>query len=237
MSRFVYCIEVLSIAEKFLDCLKEHPLVLTLPSHIFSSFEAIALKQAGFLTSSTQAPQLAKSFSNAAAPGTMTSLSSVSRAPSGSMAAIGGEGAIHEAGGSGTSSGLRRSSSQLYKDTIEGLIESDRAFQISLPNTGPYLRLLTAARSHLISLLQKSRYKEMPLYMLNERWDGGIATDDAAAKAKKYRGEFTGVLPARTRKWKQFYGLRFEWVLAECLGAGLLELFETGSVGRAARLV
>ena len=228
---------MLSIAAKFLDCLKKKPLVLTLPSQMFSSPEAAALKQAGFLTTSTQAPQLARSFSNTAAPGTMTSISSVSRAASGSMAAVGGEGAIHEAGGSGTSSGLRRSSSQFSKDTTERLIESDRVFQISLPNTGPYLRLLTAARSHLISLLQKSRFKEMPLYMLNERWDGGIASDDAAAKAKKYRGEFTGVLPARTRKWKQFYGLRFEWVLAECLGAGLFELFETGSVGKAARLV
>ena len=237
MLRFGYCIDVLSITEKFLDCLKENPLVLTLPTDIFSSSEATALKQAGFLTTSTQAPQLVRSFSNAAAPGTMTSLSSVSRAPSGSMAAVGGEGAIHEAGGSGTSSGLRRSSSQFSKENVERFIESDRVFQISLPNTGPYLRLLTAARSHLITLLQKSRFKEMPLYMLNERWDGGTASDDAAAKAKKYRGEFTGVLPARTRKWKQFYGLRFEWVLAECLGAGLLELFETGSVGRAARLV
>lgn len=228
---------MLTYAGKFQDCLKENLLVLTLPSHMFSSSEATALKQAGFLTTSAQTPHLARTFSNAATPGIMTSLSSISRAASGSMAAVGGEGAIHEAGGSGTSSGLRRSSSQFSKDTTERLIESDRVFQISLPNTGPYLRLLTAARSHLISLLEKSRFKEMPLYLLNERWDGGIASDDAAAKAKKYRGEFTGVLPARTRKWKQFYGLRFEWVLAECLGAGLLELFETGSVGRAARLV
>ena len=167
----------------------------------------------------------------------MTSLSSVSRAASGSVAAVGGEGAIHEAGGSGTASGIRRSSSQSSRDVSEDLIASNTGFQVSLPNTGPYLRLLTAARSHLVSLLQKSPFKEQPLSMLNERWDGGIASDDAAAKARKYRGEFTGVLPARTRKWKQFYGLKFEWVLAECLGAGLLELFETGSVGRAARLV
>lgn len=71
--------------------------------------------------------------------------------------------------------------------------------------------------------------------MLHERWDGGISNDDAAAQAKKYRGEFAGVLPARTRKWRQLWGLRFEFVLAECVGCGSVELFETGSVGKAVR--
>lgn len=222
------------VAEKFLEVLKENPLVTAVPSDTFTAAKAVALKQAGFLTSSSQSLQSSAAFTNAASPGTMTSLSSVSRAASGSMAAVGGESAIHDAGGSGTASGIRRSSSQFSKGS---LVNSDRNFQISLPNTGPYLRLITTARDHLISLLQKSRFKEMPLYMLQERWDGGIASDDPAAKAKKYRGEFTGILPARTKKWKQFYGLSFDWVLAECLGAGLLELFETGSVGKAARVV
>jgi hypothetical protein len=45
------------------------------------------------------------------------------------------------------------------------------------------------------------------------------------------------VLPGRTRKWKDFHGLKFEWVLAECLGAGLVEVFETGSVGLGVRAV
>ena len=222
------------IANTLLQRLQDNPLLLNLPSNSFTASEAAALKQAGFLTSSSQGLQPSTPFTHATSPGTLTSLLSVSRAPSGSLAAVGGESAIHDAGGSGTASGIRRSSSHL---STENLHSSNRTFQISLPNTGPYLRLLTAARAHLIALLQKSRFKEMPLYMLQERWDGGIASDDPAARAKKYRGEFTGVLPARTKKWKQFYGLRFEWVLAECLGAGLLELFETGSVGRAARIV
>ena len=228
---------MLIVAEKYLNFLKENPLVLTISSDTFTIDEVTSLKQAGFLTLNSQASQSATSFANAASQSTLTSISSASRAASGSAAAVGGEGAIHEAGGSGTASGIRRSSSQHIKDSSQSLLKPDRAYQISLPNTGPYLRLLLAARSHILSLLQKSRFKEMPLYMLQERWDGGIASDDAAAKAKKFRGEFTGVLPARTRKWKQFYGLKFEWVLAECLGAGLIELFETGSVGRAARLV
>ena len=222
------------IAKTLLTRLKDNPLLLNLPSNSFTASEATALKQAGFLTSSSQGLQPSPSFTHATSPGTLTSLLSVSRAPSGSLAAVGGESAIHDAGGSGTASGIRRSSSQLTNETPT---DSNRTFQISLPNTGPYLRLLTAARAHLLALLQKSRFREMPLYMLQERWDGGIASDDPAARAKKYRGEFTGILPARTRKWKQFYGLRFESVLAECLGAGLLELFETGSVGRAARIV
>lgn len=151
------------------------------------------------------------------------------------MEAIGGEGAVHRAGG-----GIRGinvhgnppGSEEPDRDIQLGVSE----FQLALPNMGPYLRLLFAARSHLISLIKKSRYQEAPLYLLRERWDGGISADDPAAKAKKYRGEFAGVLPSKTRKWRQFYGLSFEWVLAECLGAGLLELFETRSVGQAARI-
>ena len=82
----------------------------------------------------------------------------------------------------------------------------------------------------------KSKFREIPVSLLRERWDGGISGDDPAAKAKKYRGEFTGILPSRTRKWKQFHGLSFDWTLAECLGAGLVEVFETGSVGQAVRI-
>ena len=82
----------------------------------------------------------------------------------------------------------------------------------------------------------KSKFREIPVYLLREKWDGGVSADDSAARAKKYRGEFTGVLPSRTRKWKQFYGLSCDWTLAECLGAGLVEVFETGSIGQAVRI-
>lgn len=70
---------------------------------------------------------------------------------------------------------------------------------------------------------------------LKERWDGVVASDDAATTAKRIRGEFVGVLPGKTKKWKQFYGLTFEWVLEECVGAGLVECFETRSVGLGVR--
>lgn len=95
---------------------------------------------------------------------------------------------------------------------------------------------MSAARSHLVSLAIKSKFREVPVHLLRERWEGGVSADVPAAKTKKYRGEFTGSLPSRTRKWKQFYGLSFDWTLAECLGAGLVEVFETGSVGQAVRI-
>ena len=82
----------------------------------------------------------------------------------------------------------------------------------------------------------KSKYREIPVYLLRERWEGGISCENPAAKAKKYRGEFSGILPSQTRKWRQFHGLSFNYMLAECLGAGLVEVFETGSVGQAVRI-
>ena len=202
----------------------------------------MALMSAGFLTSSSQSMNSANIYAkpNASISGTMTSLASISKAASGSMAAVGGQGAIHQAGGSGKGIGLRRSSSQLEPEPqkeASRVLPSTGEFQLALPGTGPYLWLLTAARSHLVSLLGKSKYKEIPVDLLRERWDGGVAADDATSGARKSRGEFSGTLPGRTRKWKQFFGLGFDWVLAECLGAGLVEVFETGSVGRGVRVV
>ncbi|KAL2215313.1 serine-threonine protein kinase 19-domain-containing protein [Thermoascus aurantiacus ATCC 26904] len=106
---------------------------------------------------------------------------------------------------------------------------------LSLPNTGPYLRLLGAGRSHLLSLLKKSSYNEAPLYLLRDRWDGAVESDKGYALAKRARGESTGVLPGRTKKWKELYGMSFRWILEEAVGAGLVELFETGSVGPGVR--
>ena len=231
----------LTCPEKFLQFLRAEPLALTLPRSALTATEATELMRAGFLTSASQSLDTGTIHAspNATSAGSMTSLSSISRAASGSMAAIGGEGAIHAAGGSGKGEGIRRSLQHGTEsmDDTQYPFEYGERFQVALPNTGPYLRLLTAARSHLMALLLKSKYREMPLYLLQERWDGGVSGDGAAAKAKEYRGEFAGILPSRTRRWKEYYGLRFDWVLAECLGAGLLEVFETGSVGRAVRAV
>ncbi|KAI4812152.1 hypothetical protein E4T44_10889 [Aureobasidium sp. EXF-8845] len=103
---------------------------------------------------------------------------------------------------------------------------------------GAYLRLLTEARTHMLTLLTKSspKYKESTKEMLRERWDGGIPSEDAQSKAKRARGEWTGVLPGKTKKWKNFYGMEFGWILEECLGSGGVECFKTGSVGLGVRV-
>lgn len=105
-----------------------------------------------------------------------------------------------------------------------------------LPSTGAYLKLLTNSRQHLLNLLKQlsPRHREATLDLLKEKWDGNIPTD-AASRAKRMRGDGSTVLPGKTRKWKEFWGLEFDWVLAECVGSGLVELFETGSVGIGAR--
>ncbi|KUL87208.1 hypothetical protein ZTR_03390 [Talaromyces verruculosus] len=105
------------------------------------------------------------------------------------------------------------------------------AFFLSLPNTGPYLRLLSSARSHLLALLKQSKYHEAPLTLLRDRWDGAVESNRSFSVAKRIRGEFSGVLPGRTKKWKEFNGMGFRWILEEALGAGLVEIFDTGSVG------
>ena len=114
---------------------------------------------------------------------------------------------------------------------------TDTNYNFSLPNTGSHTKLITEARTHLLNLLKKSKYKEAPLQVLRERWDGGILGKEDIVEKKKARGEFAGILPGRTKKWKHFHGLQFEWILEECVGAGLIELFETGSVGKAARVI
>ncbi|KAL9603398.1 MAG: hypothetical protein Q9179_002203 [Wetmoreana sp. 5 TL-2023] len=223
----------INLKTKFLTYLRAHPLSSNISSTSFTPTEICSLKRAGFLTSTTpqsvSGTQIAIPSTTTTAP---TSIPTISRAPSGSLAAIGGSGAVVEAGGF---LGIRRGSSQSSTISTHGNREPD--LQISLPNTGSYLRLLGSARAHLLSLIHKSRFREIPICLLRERWDGGIASDDPAGEAKKMRGEFVGVLPARTRKWKLFHGVAFEWVLAEAMGAGMLECFETGSVGRGVRLV
>ncbi|KAL8659016.1 MAG: hypothetical protein Q9226_000642 [Calogaya cf. arnoldii] len=218
-----------ALKEKLLQYLRSQPLSPNISPASFSPPEISTLKRIGFLTSSIQHSNPSTHSRIPVTPS--TSLSTISRAASGSLAAIGGSGAVVESGGT---LGLRRSSSQ-----TESPSPADRAsdLQLALPNTGPYLRLLTEARNHLVSLIHKSgSFRQVPMHLLRERWDGGIAGDDPASRAKKLRGEFAGVLPARTRKWKQFWGLTFDWVLAECVGSGMVELFETGSVGLGVRV-
>lgn len=106
----------------------------------------------------------------------------------------------------------------------------------ALPGTGIYLKLLVAARQHLLLLLKgiSPRHREATMGILREKWEGNTP-NDAVNRLKRERGEWGGVLPGKTKRWREFYGMRFECVLAECVGAGLVELFDSGAVGTAVR--
>lgn len=189
----------------------------------FTSAEISALVTVGFLTSTQSLSTTSSFFASPGASSLLSVSTSGSRHAAGSLDAVGGLYATqHIRGGTSLSSSRPSTTAQ---------------YTFSLPNMGTHIKLLVDARSHLLSILKKTKHKEMPFDVLRERWDGGVASHTEQAERKKLRGEFAGVLPGRTKKWKQFYGMRFEWVLEECLGAGLAELFETGSVGRAVRIM
>ncbi|KAI9866013.1 MAG: hypothetical protein M1813_001980 [Trichoglossum hirsutum] len=211
------------VKQTLLTHLRANPAALTSPHSLFTPKDSITLLHAGFLTNSTQSWTTTDVFSQPSPSllGTLTSLSSLAtRSPSGSLAAVGGQNAIHNSGGSVSATATTNGS-------------GGGEFHLALPATGAYLRLLTSARTHLLALLSKSPYREAPLTLLRERWDGGV---DGNGNKKSAASSHVGVvLPGKTRKWRTFYGARFEWVLGECVGAGLVEVFETGSVGKGVR--
>jgi len=220
------------VKEKYVGLLQAHRTSSTAPMATLSDLEERALVSSGFFTSPAA---LSASLGNLfAVPGTSNSLATVSsagsRAATGTLAAIGGYGAIHNSGGGGSMLATR--------DTRpSNLIRSkEREMTFSLPAMGAYLKLLVAARQHLVHLLKtlSPKYKEATLDMLKEKWDGNTP-NDAISRLKRERGEWSGVLPGKTKRWREFYGMRFECVLAECAGSGLVELFDTGSVGMAVR--
>lgn len=215
------------VRSEYISILRKNPSALKLSRSMLPQESAKQLFQAGFLTSATSSWTPADIYSSPgdSLRGTLTSLASIQRAAAGPSATYKSDscGAIHAAGGSGGR--VARSS------TDEG------NFNISLPNIGSYLKLLTASRSRLLSLLSRSKFCQAPESVLQERWNGGIPGDDTATQAKTIRGEFAGILPGRTTKWKQLYGVTFEWALEECVGAGMVEVFETRSVGRGVRAI
>lgn len=98
--------------------------------------------------------------------------------------------------------------------------------RLAIPGNGAFLKLVSAALQYLVALLVKSRFREAPESALRDRWDGGIAKDEASLSA---------FCRGRRENGKQFRGLTFDWVLPEAVGSGLVEVFETNSVGHAVR--
>ncbi|KAK3382460.1 serine-threonine protein kinase 19-domain-containing protein [Lasiosphaeria ovina] len=218
----------------FVSWLAENPAALTLrgpEAAGLSPAQVDQLVRAGFLTAQLGAAQTGV-YARPDERYTMISVETVSRAAAGSMAAVGGDGVLHAAGGTGARSIAGPSSSSSSSGVAAGA-----ALNVAAPGCGAFLKLVAAALAHLAELLQKTRYREMPERDLREKWDGGIAGDKEAAAAKKARGEFAGILPGRTKKWRHFNGLAFEWALHEAVGTGLVEVFDTRSVGRGVRLV
>ncbi|KAK7550646.1 serine-threonine protein kinase 19-domain-containing protein [Phyllosticta paracitricarpa] len=212
------------LKEKYIALLHDHPTSLAISAALLTKREVADLLNTGFLTSANTAVQ-AGLFSRpnpAVLDASMSVIDSSSKAASGSLDAVGGSGTYAAGGGSG--GGVM---TQLTKVKAK-----DGSYSFSVPSMGPYLKLLTDARAHLLHILNKtSKYREAPMSHLKERWDGGVVGEDTATQARKARGDFVGIWPGRTKKWKTFYGLNFEWVLEECAGSGLVELFQTRSVG------
>lgn len=224
-SSTVYCSLLSHHVDKYIDQLHKSKGAITVEAQTFTQAEATALTHTGFLTNPSAMNASVILRPDSATLGSLASLASVaSRTASGSTAAVGGTGAIHEVGGSGSSLGnASNRASATFSATMT----------FTIPSIGVFLRLLTAAREHLVHLLMRSRYRHAPLSLLRQRWDGAI---DPAEKQTTTNRTGT-VLPSKTQKWKRFNGMRFQWVLEECLGAGLVEVFETGSVGLGVRLV
>lgn len=228
--RWIAYVDQLSYLEsnarrRYIEALRENPGMPSVPSSIFAQAEASALMKAGLLTAASTSTSTSNMLSsNVSSTGTLASLSTAgSRAAAGSVQAVGGGNAFMDAGGGGGGFSNAPRSKQAYGPELT----------FTLPSVGPYLRLVEAARTHLVSLLSQSAYKEAPKDLLRERWDGSVTKANDPKRKKGFEGV---VLPARTKKWKQFNGLKFQWVLEECLGTGLIEIFETGSVGQGVRL-
>lgn len=211
-----------NVISQFLEVLQKHPRNTSISPISLPASCVTALTRAGFLVSSSLSGTRNLTLSGSS----LVAMPTISRAASGTSAAVGGEAAFENLGGVG---GARKSTAETHSSNHGGELN------LSLPNIGPYLRLLYAGRSHLLGLLSKSAFKEAPLYLLREKWDGAVDSDNRVSTAKRIRGEFSTVMPSKTKKWKDLYGLNFDWVLEECLGAGLIELFETKSVGLGVR--
>jgi hypothetical protein len=222
------------VRARFTAFLREHPVAQTVPRSALPAADVDELFRAGFLTAEHAATSALSGtmnlYARPEAKTTLVSIEHVSRQAAGSMGAVGGVGALVHAGGSSGAVG----------GGAVALPASVTELRLAIPGNGVFLKLVAAALEHLLSLLGKSRFREAPESVLRDRWNGGVADskeNEARDAARRARGEFTGLLPGQTRKWKQFHGLTFEWVLREAVGSGLVEVFETGSVGRGVRCI
>lgn len=92
-------------------------------------------------------------------------------------------------------------------------------YSISYPGCGTYLKLVNSGRSWLVKVLGKNKHKELLEDQIISKWEGVNASGES--KMNNFRSPF--------------FGYDLNWVLADALGAGVVEVFNT-PVGRGWRL-
>ncbi|KAI5950517.1 hypothetical protein CANMA_005177 [Candida margitis] len=97
--------------------------------------------------------------------------------------------------------------------------EIERNYSISYPGCGTYLKLVNEGRTWLVKTLNKIKYKEALEDDIFKKWSGINLEGDP--KLNNFR--------------KPFFGYDLHWVLADALGSGIIEVFNT-PVGRGWRL-
>jgi hypothetical protein len=218
----------------FTRFLTDHPSAQTLEPGALTDTEADELVRTGFLTSSMQYAPGSTLHVRPEERTTLTSIEHVSRHASGSVSAVGGRNAIHLAGGGSGSLSLRHQNSSFSNNSSPSApgtpgagvtstpprlphaqsSSSDAMLKLAIPGHGRYLKLASAAIDWLREALGRTKWGECPESWLKERFEGG------------------GLYGPR---WKEFSGLEWDWVIGEAVGLGVVELFETGSVGKGVR--
>ncbi|KAH6898731.1 serine-threonine protein kinase 19-domain-containing protein [Thelonectria olida] len=189
----------------FRSFLRENPTAQTLSKTDLEDSQADELIRAGFITSTSSNVPATTLDLRPEDCTTLTSIQHVSRFASGTVSAVGGRNAIHLAGGGGGAPTLTHAAST---------DASPAAFRLAIPGHGPYLKLAKGAVDWLRETLGRTKWGEAPESWLRERFEGG------------------GLYGTR---WKEFWGIEWEWMLGEAVGLGVVEVFETGSVGRGVR--
>ncbi|KAG6160179.1 hypothetical protein E4U11_004061 [Claviceps purpurea] len=172
------------------------------------------LVRAGFLTScATAAPANGTLHLRPEDRTTLTSIAHVSRFASGSVSAVGGRNALHLAGGGGATARKHRAANNAVS-----------SFRIAVPGHGRYLKLADAAVRWVQDALSATTWGQGPEAWLRERFEASQTSH--GADNKNLYGP----------RWKDFWGVEWEWVLGEAVGLGIVDLFDTGSVGRGVRM-
>ncbi|ODA81770.1 hypothetical protein RJ55_00274 [Drechmeria coniospora] len=195
-------------AGRFLAFLKANPSEQMLARGQLTNAETDELVRAGFLTSAGHATPGSRLLVRPEDRTTLTSIQHVSRFASGTVSAVGGQNAIHLAGGGGGRGVASSSSASASAST------ASTSFRIAVPGHGRYLKLAEGAVNWLREALGKTAWGEGTEDWLRERFEGG------------------GLYGAR---WKEFWGLDWSWLIGEAVGLGIVELFDTGCVGRGVR--